>query len=409
MHRREFLSSAGTIAGSASLSTPWAFAKQSPRTLPVAAVVTKYENNTHADVILGKILNGFDQQGGLGPDLKLVSLYADQVRQRDLSHELAAKHGFSIASTIDEALTGGTNELQVAGVISIGEHGDYPLVPETQQKMYPRRRFFDGIVAAFRRVGAVVPVFNDKHLAFNWQDAAHIYQTAATMKMPLMAGSSLPVTWRMPPLALPIGCEIESALAIGYGGFESYGFHAIEALQCMVERRAGGETGIAQVRVLQGDAIWLARDAGEWQEELLRAALAVMPDVRAGDLPSLLNDRAAFYQLEYRDGLRATVAMANGLARHFGFAAKLRHQEKPVATWFKIQETKPFGHFGYLLRAIESMIHTGRPAFPVERTLLTTGALDRVMHSIAEGGKGFETPELAIRYQPVDWPFADAG
>ena len=175
----------------------------------------------------------------------------------------------------------------------------------------------------------------------------------------------------------------------------------------MVERRAGGETGVAHVGVLQGDAIWQARDAGQWHEELLLAALAVMPDVRPGDPRSLLQDRAAFYQLEYRDGLRATVAMANGLAGHFGFAAKLRGQVKPAATWFKLEEERPYGHFGFLVRAIESMIRTGQPAYPVERTLLTTGVLDRVMHSLAAGGERFETPELAIRYQPVDWPFAN--
>ncbi|MDA1052073.1 MAG: hypothetical protein O3C40_16530 [Planctomycetota bacterium] len=407
MDRRKFLSHAGAFAGLVSLPSPLAFSEDPRAPLPVAGVVTEYGTNTHADVILGKILDGFDQQGGPGSALKLVGLYTDQIPKRDLSRALADKHGFSIASTIDEALTGGTDRLQAAGVISIGEHGDYPQTPDTQQTMYPRRRFFDGIVDTFRRVGAVVPVFSDKHLAFNWNDALHMYQTAAAMKIPFMAGSSCPVAWRMPPLSLPIGCEIEAALAIGYGGFESYGFHALETLQCMVERRAGGETGVAHVHVLQGDAIWQARDAGQWQDELLQAALALMPDVRPGDPQTLLKDRAAFYQIEYRDGLRATVAMANGLAGQFGFAAKLRGREKPVATWFKLQEEAPFGHFAYLVRAIESMIHTGTPAYPVERTLLTTGVLDRVMHSLAEGGKRFETPELAIRYQPADWPFAN--
>lgn len=408
MDRRKFLAHAGTFAGLASLPAPFALSDEPREPLPVAAVVTEYANNTHTDVIVGKILDGFDQQGGPGPALKLVALYTDQVPKRDLSRELADRHGFSIATTIDEALTGGTDRLQVAGVISIGEHGNYPMTPHTKQKMYPRRRFFDGIVETFRRVGAVVPIFNDKHLAFNWNDASHMYQTAAAMEIPFMAGSSCPVTWRMPPLSLPIGCEIESAMSIGYGGLEAYGFHALETLQCIVERRAGGETGVARVGVLQGDAIWQARDAGQWQEELLHAALAVMPGVRPGDPRLLLRDRGAFYQLEYRDGLRATVAMASGLATQFGFAAKLRGREQPVATWFKLQEEKPFGHFAYLLRAIESMIRTGQPAYPVERTLLTSGVLDRVMHSLAEGGTQFETPELAIRYQPTDWPFANA-
>jgi hypothetical protein len=206
-------------------------------------------------------------------------------------------------------------------------------------------------------------------------------------------------------MTLPVGCQIESALAVGYGGLESYGFHALETLQCQVERRAGGETGVAAVRVLRGDEIRTAAERGDWSRELFAAALRTMPGSPQPDLHQL-GDNAAFYQVEYQDGLRATVAMANGIARHFGFAAKLRGQNEPVATWFELQDDKPFGHFAFLLQAIERMIQTGRPAYPVERTLLTTGVLDAAMHSLAAGGQRRETPELKVSYQPVDWPFA---
>ncbi len=404
-NRRSFLCQAAALAASA--GPLGRLAAQTPReVLPVAAVVTEYRQNSHADVIVGKILEGFDQQGGPGPALKLVGLYTDQVPKADLSRGLAEKHGFRIAQTIDEALTLGTDRLQVAGVLSIGEHGDYPFTPDTQQHMYPRRRFFDAIAETFRRVGQVVPVFNDKHLAYHWSDAKHMVDLAAKMKIPLMAGSSVPVAWRHPALALPLGCEIEGALAIGHGGYESYGFHAIEALQCMVERRAGGETGVAAIRVLQGDEIQQARDRGEWSEELFAAALRTMPGTLAPDLKRLAKS-AAFYQLEYRDGLKATVAMANGIASQFGFAARLRGQREPMATWFELQEERPFGHFGHLTRAIDHMIHSGQPAYPVERTLLTTGVLDAVMHSLAADGKRRETPELDVRYKPADWTFAN--
>jgi len=409
MDRRELL----RRAAAASLVMPASrlvqtLAQDARPKLPVAAVVTEYTENSHADVIVGKILEGFEHRGGAGPALRLVSLYVDQTPARDLSRGLAEKHGFRIAPTIDEALTGGTDRLQVAGVLSIGEHGQYPFTSDTNQHEYPRRRFFDEIVACFRRVEAVAPVFNDKHLAHRWEDAQHMYHTAVTMQIPFMAGSSLPVTWREPPLTLPLECQIESALCVGYGGLESYGFHALETLQCMVERRAGGESGVTSVQSLQGDAIAEARDRREWSEELLAAALATMPDVTPGPWKETLRREAAFYQIRYRDGLTATVAMANGAARHFAFAAKLRGQPQPVATWFKLQDEKPFGHFGYLVRAIEQMVHTGRPSYPVERTLLTTGILDRVMHSLAEGGSVQQTPELALSYPPVDWPFAGA-
>lgn len=375
--------------------------------LPVAAVVTEYRNNSHADVILGKILEGYDQQGGPGPALKLVGLYVDQTRTGDLSRALAEKYGFRLATSIDEAITLSTDRLQVAGVLSIGEHGQYPFTPDTQQHMYPRRRFFDGIANCFRRVGQVVPVFNDKHLSYAWEDAKHMYDVAASLKFPLMAGSSLPVTWRRPPLKLPLGCEIESALAVGHGGIESYGFHALETLQCMVERRAGGESGVKSVRVLKGRQIQAALDSGEWSLELLAATLQKMPGSPAADL-NRLHEQSAFFQVEYRDGLKGTVAMVTGLAQHFGFAAKLRGAAEPVATWFELQDQKPYGHFGFLVRAMDDMFHNNRPPYPVERTLLTTGILDAAMHSLADGGSRRESPQLDIRYQATDWPFANA-
>src|SRR3954463_14455420 len=165
MTRREFGLVAGGMASVALGAAP------PSRRLPVAAVVTEYRRNSHADVIVGKILEGFNQDGGAGPALRLAALYTDQVPKTDLSRELAKKHGFRIARTIEEALTLGGDKVAVAGVLSIAEHGDYPSTKDTRQHMYPRRRFFDAIVETFRKHRKVVPVYNDKHLAYSWADA----------------------------------------------------------------------------------------------------------------------------------------------------------------------------------------------------------------------------------------------
>lgn len=375
--------------------------------LPVAAVVTVYRKNSHADVIVGKILQGFQQDGGKGPDLRLVSLYTDQVPNGDLSRELAEKYGFRIAKSIDEAITLGTDQVQIAGVLSIGEHGDYPFTPDTKQHQYPRRRFFDEIVATFHRCGKTVPVFNDKHLSYRWEDARVMVETAKKMNFPFLAGSSVPVAWREPPLELPRDCEIEAALTIGYGGFESYGFHAIEAHQCMIERRRGGETGIVSVQAVSGDELRKAESAGLWSRELFAAAMKQLPGVPQDSDKWLTKNNSAAYLLQHRDGLKSAVVMANGLARAQAIAVKLKGRAEPLATWFKLQNGAPYGHFAYLVHAFDETIHSGRAAYPIERTLLTTGILDRVMQSLALDGRRLETPELAVTYQPTDWPFAN--
>ncbi|MDA1016505.1 MAG: hypothetical protein O3A00_18875 [Planctomycetota bacterium] len=382
--------------------------KDAHKKLPIAAVVTTYHNNSHADVIIGKVLEGFEQKGGPGPDLTVASMYTDQVPKNDMSRDLSAKHGFPIFKTIDEAITLGTDAVQVAGVICVGEHGNYPKDPRTGQKLYPRRRLFDAIAATFRRCGKSVPVFSDKHLAYRWADARHMYQTTRELKIPFMAGSSLPVAWREPATVIPIGSEIEAALAVGYGGLESYGFHALETLQCVIERRRGGEPGVKSVQTVRGKNIAQAERDGRWSRELLKAALATTPSVGKGDIDQLLEKSGAFFLLDHRDGFRSAVAMANGLARHFAIAVKLRGQKEPVANWFRLQDEKPYGHFTYLLKACEHMVHTGRPAYPVERTLLTTGVLDAAMHSNANDGTMIQTPELNTAYKAVDWPFANA-
>ena len=409
LNRRDWLK---TTAGGVSIAmglghVAWASNKPN-RKLPVAAVVTTYGANSHADVIVGKVLEGYQQDGGPGPDLEIVSMYTDQTPKNDLSRSLAEKHGFRICGTIDEAITLGTGKVRVAGVLSIGEHGDYPLTKDTKQKMYPRRRLFDAIAASFRKAGSVVPVFNDKHLSYNFADAKHMYDTAREMGIPLMAGSSVPVTWRRPAVALPMGCEIEAAIGVGYGGLEPYGFHAIEGLQCMIERRKGGESGVSSVQAVRGEAAWKAERDERWSQELLEAALATMPNTPEGKLEDNLRPDSPFYLFKHRDGLRSAVAMANGVARHFGFAAKLKGQAQPIAVWFELDYRKPFEHFAYLLQAIDQMFQTGTPSYPVERTLLTTGLIDSVMHSLADKGKHLDTPQLKIAYQPVDWPFANA-
>jgi len=219
----------------------------------------------------------------------------------------------------------------------------------------------------------------------------------------MMAGSALPLTWRRPALELPRGCRIAEALAVGYGDVESSGFNAIEMLQCMVERRRGGECGVESVRFVEGRDVWHVADP---PSNLLKAALGCCPGVKSGLARDNCGPNAAAFVINYIDGLRAYVLMLNGHVEQFGFAARLRGTIPSVrASNFYLQSSRPYGHFRFLVRAIDDFMHTHHAHCPIERNLLTTGILAAGMQS-KKRQKLIETPHLAIHYEPFDYPFA---
>jgi len=325
-----------------------------------------------------------------------------------MSRDLAKKHGFKICETVHEALTLSGKTLAVDGVLSIGEHGKYP-TNEKGQLLYPRRRFFEDICKVFDQTKKSVPVFNDKHLAATWDDAKWMYDRGRKLFVPMLAGSSVPVTWRKPNVVLPKGCELVGAVQIGFGPLESYGFHALEGLQCMVERRKGGETGVKAVTCHPAKAMWEPLDAHPWTKPLLDGALKFVTAHAAGDVRAVtVKADAGTFEVEYRDGLRAFVVVVNGWAHEhdgssFIFAGQRKGAEKPDICQFYLQQPESFAHFVELTKAIDSLVNTGHAPYPVERTLLTTGVLDAVMNSKHENGKRLETPHLEIAYTPTEW------
>lgn len=381
--------------------TQFAFAQD--RIPRVAVITTVWYQNSHADVLGGRILEGYNLNGqGEFPKLKLVSIFTDQVPENDKSRALAAKHKVPIFDTIEKALTLGGDKLAVDGVLLIAEHGKYE-ENSTGSFMFPKRRLFGEIVATFEKTKTVVPVFSDKHLSDNWRDTDWFWQTAKKHNIPIMAGSSLPQAWRIPQIDLQKGRAVKEIVVTSYHRLDSYGFHGLEALQCLAERRKGGETGVKRVRCLEGDEVWKALDRGEFSAELLEKAVAKFQDrpLPAGKKIREVPKQPALFQIEYNDGLRASVVtMDNGLAE---WAAAWNYQDGPgEAFLYRLQEEHPFAHFSHLLKGVEQMIQTGKPTWPTERTYLTSGLLDALLTSKSFGGGWLETPVLNIQYHS-DW------
>jgi hypothetical protein len=396
----------GLSLGRVALSPAGTGSSPAAKPIPkVAALVTAYYHNSHADVIVSRLLQTMTlDDKGERPALRLVSLYVDQPEGSSVGLEIARAHHIPIYKTPAEALTLGGKSLAVDGVLLIGEHGRYPL-SKTGQVTFPKRRLFSEILDVCDRSHRVVPVYTDKHLGDNWQDAKWIYEEAHRRGMPLMAGSTLPLTWRYPPIDVARGAHVSEIVATAYGTLEAYGYHGLEIIQCLAERRAGGETGVRSVQTFEGPHVWEAISKGTISRSLIDAASSKRRHSlgKPGEpLEKLVKD-PVLVVIEYRDGLRAGLFWASNL---IDFTAAWREADtgKIESALFWTQEARPFMHFTYMVKGIEQMIHTGKPAWPVERTLLVTGVLNAYFISKKESDRRVETPWLDVRYEPTrDW------
>lgn len=377
----------------------------------IAVVGTIYRYLSHVQHIADRFLVGYPVNGAWHrPDMKIVSLYVDQKPAGDQSGQRAKEFGFAVYPTIAETLRCGGDKLAVDAILLIAEHGDYGR-NEKGQVLYPRYEFFRQCVDVFEKDGRAVPVYNDKHLSWSFEKAKWMVDASKRLRFPMLAGSSLPVTWRLPDLELPLGCEIEDALMVGAGGSDAMDYHALEAMQCMIERRKGGETGVRAVKMIHGDAVWKAQAEGRWSKELLTAALSrsdtpqgltaadgrTQDLLRNSELPKLVKDPAAYF-IEHNDGLKTTLLMLSGAVQDFNFAARLRGAGVKSCQFF-LSPVPNVTYSACLVSKIEELFQTGRAPYPVERTLIVSGMLESCLGSKVQGSKRLETPHLSVRYQ----------
>lgn len=411
--RRRFLAQLAS-ATSALAATPVLSAQPESRVTrkKIAFLGTVVRTHSHAQHFLDRLALGYGWRGGWQePRLEIASLFIDQFPDNDLTRGRADRYRLKLYPSIEEALTLGTGKLAVDGVVIIAEHGDYPS-NEKGQRLYPRYEWFKQCVAVFEQSGRAVPVFNDKHLATTWERCAEMVADSKRLGFPFFAGSSLPVTRRMPAIDLPHGAPLKESVCVAYGGVDSYDIHALETAQCMSERRKGGEVGIKTVLALRGEAMW-QHLAGPDHADTRRLMVAAL--TRSHNLPVETGyysgkitfewARAAFpdalgYFIEHRDGFRTSMFLVG--IQDFNYAGLRADTGEIVSTQMYLpmpghgSTTADFFH--PLVRHIEDMILTGEVPYPVERTLLTSGMTLAAVESLHRGGKLVETPEMAVEY-----------
>jgi hypothetical protein len=373
----------------------------------VAAIFTEFTRRSHAHVLLENFLEQYLFNGkATDPGVDVVSFFGDQEPSHDMARGVAQAYGIERYPTIAGALCRGGERLAVDAVLLIAEFGQYPR-NEKGQLEYPRKRFFDEMVAVFRRSGRVVPVFSDKHLSFRWDWAREMYDTAVELKIPFMAGSSVPLAQRRPAWDLPKNARISEALSLHGGPFEIYDFHSLEVLQSVVEARRGGEAGVRSVRFLDNAALWKAADEGVWSPALADAIIE--KELGPGQPPIREFIKQGGRQepwgilLDYYDGLKATVLRVGPDDMRWGFACRLAGSPEIHAVSHYVGPWQNRCLFKALSHAIQVHFRTAKAPYPVERTLLATGALEAAVDSRHQGGKTLETPHLRIPYRSPDW------
>jgi len=213
--RRQWLQFAGATAAWSCTARASSHTGKRPK---VAAIFTEFRLRSHAFHILTSLMGPYLFRGQwIDPGVDVVSFYADQFPNGDMTRAASERFKVPLFKTIDEALCLGGKTLAVDAVALIGEHGRYPR-NELGQTQYPRKEFFDQIIAVIERSKRPVPVFNDKHLSYRWDWAKAMVDDARRLKVPLMAGSSVPLAERRPTIEFPSGAVVEEAVSIHGGG-----------------------------------------------------------------------------------------------------------------------------------------------------------------------------------------------
>ena len=401
--RREILTMAG-LAGVSALAGNAAAFPQAHTKRPRIAVLASYWAfpRSHADWIINKLLDGYWWDGAYTPSrVEVVSVYIHQLDESQLGQKVAKAKNIPVFKTVGEAVTLGGKELAVDGVVIVAEHGNYP----TDLKghwLLPRWWIYQQVIRVFEHSKRSVPVFNDKHLSYNWDDAKWMFDKSRELNFPLTGGSSIPLYYRKPEIELDIDTPIKHSIVLADAGDEGGIFHAIDVLQCFVERRKGGESGVKSVQSIRGPGTWKWVEQNPWAAKLIDAVTKNF-ELKPGYFQE--NAEANVCIVEYNDGTKAAVISGHGVG--WTWAGDIDGRNEPTIISM-LGWPGPFDQY-HASNAqphwITEMMVTKKEPFNAERLLLSTGITNHYMDSNWENGRyspvgrRIETPFMNMTYR----------
>jgi hypothetical protein len=367
---------------------------------------------SHADWIVNKLIDGYWWQGAHTPSrVEVASVYIHQLDTSLLGQKVCKAKNIPIFKTVKEAVTLGGKELAVDGVAIVAEHGNYP----TDLKghwLLPRWWIYQQVIQVFEQSKRSVPVFNDKHLSYNWDDAKWMFDKSRELNFPLTGGSSIPTYFRKPEIELAIDTPIKNSIVVGDAADEGAIFHCIDVLQAFVDRRKGGETGVKAVQSIRGPETWAWVERNAWAGNLFEAVRKEfnlkLEDLRGRRKPNVC-------VVEYNDGSQAAVISGAGVG--WTYAGEIEARKDPAIVSM-LGFPGPISQYhaanAYEHWIIEMML-TGKEPFNAERLLVSTGIVNYYMESNWENGRysavgrRLETPFLNIKYRSTHGPLFESG
>jgi hypothetical protein len=417
--RREMLGVAGMGALTAVAGmTPSAANTTSPvpqttQTRPRIACLVSFWGapGSHADWIIAKLMDGYWWQGAHTlPRVDVVSVYIHQFETSSLGQKVCQAKHIPIYKTVREAVTLGGPDLAVDGVVIVGEHGDYP----TDLKghwLLPRWWIYQQVVRVFERSKRSVPIFNDKHLSYNWDDAKWMFDKSRELNFPLTGGSSIPTYFRTPEIDLAVDTPIKNSIVVGGAVDEGAIFHCIDVLQAFVERRKGGETGVKSVQAIRGPDTWTWVERSPWASKLLDSVTKHF-DLKPG---SVQETEGRVCLVDYNDGTSAAVISGQGVG--WTYAAEIEGHKEPTIISM-LGWPGPYSQYHAANGQphwINEMMVTRKEPFNAERLLLSTGIVNHYMESNWENGRytavghRVETPFMNMKYHTTRGPMFEKG